>query len=198
MTNETLVTYLEKALENQMNEYDFALDWSKANRSIKISVRLFAENQKQVAFEDAGQVVSQEEILEFEDAALFFGQSNESTVNKGNYFTTIAFDEKKGLEKGIIDAFATSLKEMMDNSQEKFLDFVEETTLVSGMVGLNDEEIKAYFTSLSDDQQDKLLKALEKEELTFEFVFDQKTFEEQVEKNLQTEDGQVILTYPLY
>ena len=198
MTKESFVDYLEKSLEESLGEYDFAIDWNKAARAIKVSVHLFADNSKQIGFVDKDAVISQEEVLEFEDAALFYGQTKANSVKEQEYLTTIGFDEKQGLAKGLVDAFAQTLKETMDQAQEEFLDFLEETALVEGMIGKNDDEIKAYFASLAPEQQDVLLAALEKEELVFAFHFDQAAFNKRTAENLASPEGQRLLEYPIY
>ena len=198
MSKETLISYLEESLEKTMGEYDFAIDWSKKERTIKISVRLFADNNKKISFEDTDQIISQEEVLEFVDSAIFYGKTREDAIHKENYLASVPFDEKKGLEKGVIDAFSTCLKEMMDQAQEEFLDFLEETALVTAMENLDDNQIKKYFSGLSQDQQEILLSALEKEELVFEFDFNQESFESSVVENLKIPEGKELLEYPLY
>ncbi|MDR2832794.1 MAG: DUF3013 family protein [Streptococcaceae bacterium] len=198
MSTENLYTYLEKTLEETMGEYEFALDWSKKDRTIKTSIRLFAENPHNIDFEDKHAIVSKEGVIEFEDSAIFYGKSKETSIKQEDYLVTIPFDEKIGLEKGVVDAFANSLKDMMDEGQSDLLQFIEESSLVMGLDGLTDDQIKIYFNELSAPAQETLLNALDKEELTFHLHFDQSAFETLKQENLNTEDGKVMLDYPLY
>ena len=70
MKKTTILDYLDTAIEKKITDYDVALDWDTKNHTIEIVVRLFAENQAHFELDDAQGVVSEEDIIEFEDGTL--------------------------------------------------------------------------------------------------------------------------------
>ncbi len=74
MKKENLLDYLDQAIEKTITDYDVALDWDTKNHTFEIIVRLFAENKAHFEIDDAEGVVSEEDVIEFEDG-IFFIQS---------------------------------------------------------------------------------------------------------------------------
>lgn len=123
MAKENILTYLDTQLTKKLPEYDTALDWDAKNHTIEIVMRLFAENSEQIALDDAEGVLSEEEIIEFEDGVLLFNPQK-SLVQEDDYLAVIPFVGKKGLQKAVLDALVDYLKEVLDQGQSNLLDFL--------------------------------------------------------------------------
>ncbi|MDR0921278.1 MAG: DUF3013 family protein [Lactobacillales bacterium] len=129
MAKASFLDYLDEQLQKKITEYDTAIDWNKKNHSIEVIVRLFAENQSHEESIDADGIVSSEDIIEIEDGVLFY-HPIKSTFDVDYYLTTIPYDEKKGLQKGAIDAFVTYFKEVLDEGQSDLLDYVTKEDVI--------------------------------------------------------------------
>ena len=57
-------------MKKTITDYDVALDWDTKNHTIEIIVRLFVENKAHFEIDDAEGVVSEEDVIEFEDGIL--------------------------------------------------------------------------------------------------------------------------------
>lgn len=123
MKKETILEVIEKELEQQLTDVDFAIDWNTKKHQIEIIVALFAENKAQEAIEDEDGVLSEEEVIEFEDAILLY-TNREDVINSEEYLTTIYFDRKKGLSKEWIHEFAVYFNECLLEGQSDLLDFL--------------------------------------------------------------------------
>lgn len=76
MKKMNLLAYLDEQIEKKINNYDIALDWDTKNHTIEIIVRLFAENNANLEIDDAEGIISEEEIIEFEDGILLYDPKN--------------------------------------------------------------------------------------------------------------------------
>lgn len=123
MKKNTLLTYLDQQLTKKITEYDVALDWDRKNHTIEVVFRLFAENTEREPIDDAQGVVSEEEVIEFEDGILFYC-AGKSLVDADEYLAMIPYEGKKGIQKRVIDGFIDYLKEVLDNGQSDLLDFL--------------------------------------------------------------------------
>lgn len=121
MAKETMLSYLDEKLEKF--PYDTAIDWDTRNHTIEIVCRLFGENKEQLAIDDAEGVLSEEEVIMFEDGVLIYDK-HKSNFDKEDYLAAIPFNGKKGLEKAVIDALLLYLKEVLDQGQDELLDFL--------------------------------------------------------------------------
>ena len=84
MKKENLLDYLDQAIEKTITDYDVALDWDTKNHTIEIIVRLFAENKAHFEIDDAEGVVSEEDVIEFEDGILLFNPQK-SNFDEADY-----------------------------------------------------------------------------------------------------------------
>lgn len=121
MAKETILSYLDEQLEKI--PYDTAIDWDTRNHTIEVVFRLFGENKAQLAIDDAEGVLSEEEVIMFEDGILFY-DPQKSKFDEEDYLAAIPFNGKKGLEKAILDATIVYLKEVLDQGQDELLDFL--------------------------------------------------------------------------
>lgn len=123
MKKENMLEVLEKELEKQLTDVDFAIDWNPKKHQFEVIVVLFAENKAQESIEDDEGVVSEEEVIEFEDAILFYANGSE-VADEEEYLTTISFDRKKGLSREFFREFAKFLNECLIEGQNDLLDFL--------------------------------------------------------------------------
>ena len=93
------------------------------NHTIEVIVRLYAENNEQVAIDDVDGTLSEEEFIEFEDGLLFYNPQK-SVVDDEEYLVTILMKEK-GLRKAVLDGFIHYLKVVLDEGQSDLLDFYQ-------------------------------------------------------------------------
>lgn len=128
MKKENVLEVLEKELEKNLKEVDFAIDWNPKKHQFEVIVALFAENKDQESIEDEDGVVSEEEVIEFEDAVLFYANEIDDS-DAEEYLTTIKFDRKKGLSREWIRAFAIYLNDCVTEAQGDLLDFLMDDTI---------------------------------------------------------------------
>jgi hypothetical protein len=125
MKKETMLDYLDKQLEVKVSEFDTAIDWDTRNHTIEVIVRLFAENKEGEAIDDAEGVLSEEEVIEFEDGLIFYNsQKTKQKPDPQEYLAVIPFDGKKGIQQAVIDGALTYLNEVLINGQDELLDFL--------------------------------------------------------------------------
>lgn len=124
MTKETVLTYLETALERALGDIDFAIDWDKRQHTIEVIIALYAENQQHEAIEDDEGVISEEDVIEFQDSTLFYLTDKAPAIDTDEYLMTHGFDKKKGLSKAFIDTYAAYLAEVAETGQSDLLDFL--------------------------------------------------------------------------
>jgi hypothetical protein len=124
MKKVNLLDYLDQTIEAKITDYDVALDWDTKNHTIEIVVRLFAENKANLEIDDVKGVVSEEEIIEFEDGILLFNPQK-SVFNETDYLAVIPYEGKKGLAKSVIDAIIDYLNDVLAQGQSDLLDFLD-------------------------------------------------------------------------
>ncbi|EOL46597.1 DUF3013 family protein [Enterococcus caccae] len=123
MKKATMLTYLDQQITKNITEYDVALDWNTRNHSIEVVFRLFAENQAHEQIDDATGIVSEEEIIEFEDGVLFYNPEK-TTVDEDEYLAVIPYEGKKGIKRSVLDGFVTYLNDVLTEGQSDLLDFL--------------------------------------------------------------------------
>lgn len=124
MKKTTILDYLDTAIEKKITDYDVALDWDTKNHTIEIVVRLFAENHAHFELDDAQGVVSEEDIIEFEDGVLLFNPEK-STFDEQDYLAAIPYEGKKGLASSVADALIDYLNDVLAQGQSDLLDFLD-------------------------------------------------------------------------
>ena len=67
------------------------------NHTIEVIVRLYAENNEQVAIDDVDGTLSEEEFIEFEDGLLFYNPQK-SVVDDEEYLVTIPMKGKRATQ----------------------------------------------------------------------------------------------------
>ncbi|OJG72008.1 hypothetical protein RV12_GL001091 [Enterococcus quebecensis] len=146
-----MLTYLDEQMTKKMTEYDVALDWNTKNHSIEVVFRLFAENKEHEAIDDAQGIVSEEEIIEFEDGVLFYNPEKTS-ADEDDYLAVIPYEGKKGIKQSILDGFVDYLNEVLAEGQSDLLDF------------LTDEEQEVFELKWSQESFDEAVKKYQKAE----------------------------------
>lgn len=128
MKKETMLDYLDKQLSEKISEFDTAIDWDTRNHTVEVIVRLFAENKDGEAIDDAQGVMSEEEIIEFEDGVIFYNeQKSKQKPDLEDYLAVIPFDGKKGLKKSVIDGTLNYLNDVLINGQDELLEFLTDS-----------------------------------------------------------------------
>lgn len=150
MKKEHLLEVLEKELEKQLKEFDFAIDWHPKKHQFEVIVVLFAENKDQESIEDEEGIVSEEEVIEFEDTVLFYTNPQDE-IDKEEYLTTILFDRKKGLSKEWIHQFAKYLNDCLIEGQSDLLDFLSDESLPVFELKWNEEEFTTRTESIKNN-----------------------------------------------
>ncbi|MDH6365083.1 hypothetical protein M2139_002044 [Enterococcus sp. PF1-24] len=125
MKKKDFLNYLDERLTEKMLDFDVALDWDTKNHTIEIIFRLFAENKGQQAIDDATGVVSEEEVIEFEDGILLYNPQKSKFVTE-DYLTTIAYEGKKGLSVGFINGLVDYLNDVLTTGMDDLLDFLSD------------------------------------------------------------------------
>ena len=74
--------------------------------------------------DDAQGVVSEEEIIEFEDGILLFNPQK-SHFDEKDYLAVIPYEGKKGIAKSVIDALIEYMNEVLAQGQSDLLDFLD-------------------------------------------------------------------------
>lgn len=145
-----MLEVIERELEKQLNEVDFAIDWNTKKHQFEVIVVLFAENKTQEAIEDEEGVLSEEEVIEFEDSILFYTNEADS-IDQDEYLTTIAFDRKKGLSKEWIHVFAVYLNEVVIEGQSDLLDFLTDESIEAFELKWNNEIFSQRVASIGNE-----------------------------------------------
>lgn len=157
MKKENMLTYLESRLQATLTEYDFAIDWETKNHTVEVIVRIYAGNQENQSIEDSEGVLSEEEVIEFEDGVLFYNPAK-ADFDPEDYLTTFPYEGKKGLKKSFIHAFAIYLAEVLTEGESDLLDF------------LNDEELEVFELKWNEEAFNVVLAQQEKAIKTDEYV----------------------------
>lgn len=123
MAKETMLTYLDRQVTKHLGDYEVAIDWDTRNHAIELIVRLFAENTTNVRIDDKEGVTSEEEIIEFEDALLFY-DARKTIFDADDYLATIPFEGKKGIKQSVLDAVIAYLPEILVAGQDDLFDFL--------------------------------------------------------------------------
>ncbi|MGX7023988.1 DUF3013 family protein [Vagococcus hydrophili] len=150
MKKEHLLEVLEKELEKQLKEFDFAIDWHPKKHQFEVIVVLFAENKDQESIEDEEGIVSEEEVIEFEDTVLFYTNPQDE-IDKEEYLTTILFDRKKGLSKEWIRVFAKHLNDCLTEGQSDLLDFLSDESQEVFELNWNEEEFSKQTVAINNN-----------------------------------------------
>lgn len=125
MKKETMLDYLDKELNEKIRDFDTAIDWDTRNHTIEVVVRLFAENKDGETIDDAQGVLSEEEVIEFEDGVIFYNeQKTKQKPDSQDYLAVIPFDGKKGIQQSTIDGFLIYLNEVLIDGQDDLLEFL--------------------------------------------------------------------------
>ncbi|MHC5374044.1 DUF3013 family protein [Enterococcus sp. LJL120] len=114
--------YLDERLET-ISDYEVALDWDTKNHTIEIFFRLYAENTEGQAIDDADGVVSEEEVIEFEDGILLFNPEK-SRYQAEDYLKAFPYEGKKGLSIAFLNGLVDYLQIILDEGQGELLDFL--------------------------------------------------------------------------
>lgn len=128
MKKENFLEVLEQNLEDRLTNADFAMDWDKKKHTVEVTVALYAENKDQEAIEDGEGIVSEEEVIEFQDSLLFYMADKPTSFDADEYLAVFPFEKKKGLSEAFIVTFSDYLDEVTTQGMDNLLAFLEDET----------------------------------------------------------------------
>lgn len=125
MKKQTMLDYLETCLEKELGEYDFAIDWDTKKHLVEVIVVLYGHNNQTVTVEDLEGIVSEEEIIEFEDSVLLCAGDTDA-IDEEDYLAVISFDKKKGMSSHTLKGLAKYLAAVLVEGESDLLDFLQD------------------------------------------------------------------------
>lgn len=201
MKKNNMLEYLDKQLEKELKEYDFAIDWHTRTHTVEVMVVLYAHNNQHVKVKDLNGIQSEEEIIEFEDMILLYPE-DKPVENIENYLAVIPYEGKKGMKKGTIEAIATYMSQVVEQGESDLMDFLQlqkfETELTEFMKNEpSEEELQAFLiekqtgTTIMDFLQ-------EEDENVFTLKWDDAAFHTLENTLLERSQGTTLYPYPRY
>ncbi|MGX6962342.1 DUF3013 family protein [Vagococcus xieshaowenii] len=127
MKKMNMLEYLDKQLEKEMQDYDFAIDWNTKAHTVEVMVVLYAHNNKSVTIADLDGIESEEEVIEFEDAILL-APEGKFTGDPDDYLAVLPYAGKKGMKQGTITAIAKYLYQVVAQGESDLMDFLQDET----------------------------------------------------------------------
>lgn len=127
MKKKNMLEFLDKQLEKELGDYDFAIDWDTKNHTVEIIVVLYAHNNQSVTLADLDGIQSEEEVIEFEDAILLAPEGKYSG-EADDYLAVLPYAGKKGLKQGTIEAIASYLSQVVAQGEGNLMDFLQDET----------------------------------------------------------------------
>lgn len=149
MKKENMLTVMESELEKALTDFDFAMDWNTKKHTIELFVVIFAENKELSEIEDDEGVVSEEEVIEFEDSILFYDITG-STPDSEEYLAVIPFDRKKGMSREWLKAFASHLNDVLVDGQDDLLTFLSNEEEEVFELNWSQEAFEQHMASVED------------------------------------------------
>lgn len=146
MKKETILLYLDQQISQQLGDYEIAIDWHKRESTIEVIFRLFAENPSNERIDDVAGVISEEEIIEFEDSILFY-DPQKATINQSDFLTTIPYEGKKGIKKSVLDSLIVYLKNILINGQKALIEFLSDNQQEIFELAWSEVEFQAIVTA---------------------------------------------------
>ena len=128
MAKDTIVTYLETSLKDQLPNVEWEVIWHKRQHMIEIAVVIYAESYDGLVTSDVNGTVNEPNLIQFEDSICFY-DPQKSKVLPENYLKTIPFDSKIGIEKGFLDAVLKVLRIVVQEGQTQLIEFVKDPTI---------------------------------------------------------------------
>ncbi len=147
------MTYLEQQLTTQLEDYDTTIEWDTKNHAIVLEFTLFAENSVGTQIDDKEGVSSDEAIIEFEDALLFY-HPEKTKFDPNDYLTTIPYEGKKGIKKATIEAVVLYLKEVLLDGESDLMDFLADETVEVFELNWSEQEFQRIETECSAKEQE--------------------------------------------
>ena len=124
MAQINLFDYLFEQIETKIPEtYEIELDFDAKKHQIMIVLRLFAENNQQVAIEDVDGNLALD-VITFEDAIVL--NAGKAKISEDEYLAVLPFDRKQGLTKKQIEQLVEQILMTLDNGQSDLLDFIND------------------------------------------------------------------------
>ncbi len=124
MKKEHMLTFLEKQLEKNLGDYDFAIDWDTKGHTVEVMVVLYAQNQGKGAIADLEGVESEEEVIEFEDSVLLYDPAKGAVADTEDYLALIPYEGKKGIQKKVLMVLAKYLSQILTEGESDLMDFL--------------------------------------------------------------------------
>ncbi|MGX7030381.1 DUF3013 family protein [Vagococcus zengguangii] len=127
MKKKNMLEFLDKQLEKEMKDYDFAIDWNTKEHTVEVMVVLYAHNNQSVTIADLDGIESEEEVIEFEDAILL-APEGKYQGDPHDYLAVLPYAGKKGMKQGTIEAIAKYLYQVVEQGESDLMDFLQDET----------------------------------------------------------------------
>lgn len=124
MKKEHMLTFLEKQLEKNLGDYDFAIDWDAKSHTVEVIAVLYAQNQGSEAIADLDGIETEEEVIEFEDSVLLYDPAKGDVVDEEDYLAVIPYEGKKGIQKKVLITLAKYLGQVLTEGESDLMDFL--------------------------------------------------------------------------
>lgn len=146
MKKETILLYLNQ----QIGDDDIAIDWNKREFTIEVIFRLFAENTSKECIDDATGIISEEEIIEFEDSIVLYNPEK-TMIDSTQFLAAIPYEGKKGIKKSVLDGLVIYLKKIIATGQIALNDFLSDDQQEFFELTWSEEEFQAIVTANSSE-----------------------------------------------
>lgn len=149
MTKETITTYLETSMKEQLSNFEWEVIWHKRQHIIEVAVVIYAESYGELITSDIDGTVNEPNLIQFEDSICFY-DPQKSKILSENYLKTIPFDTKVGIEKGFLDAVIKVLRIVVQEGQTQLIEFVKDPTIDTFELEWNETNLDNTVETLID------------------------------------------------
>ncbi|SFH67707.1 DUF3013 family protein [Pisciglobus halotolerans] len=147
MTKETIITYLENILEEQLFGFEWHVNWQQRQHLIEVAVVLYAEAHGELVTSDVDGTVNEPHLIQFEDSICFY-DPHKSKILPDDYLKTIPFDSKAGIEKGLLDAVIKVLRITAQEGQSNLIEFVKDPAIETFELVWNETNLENTINTL--------------------------------------------------
>lgn len=149
MAKETIITYLEANLEEQLSNFEWKVKRHKRQHIIEVAVVIYAESYDELITSDIDGTVNEPNLIQFEDSICFY-DPQKSKVLPEDYLKIIPFDSKIGIEKGFLDAVLKVLRIVVQEGQTQLIEFVKDPTIETFELEWNEANLDNTIETLID------------------------------------------------
>ncbi|WP_071131700.1 DUF3013 family protein [Enterococcus timonensis] len=116
------IEFLVNYAQEKLAPYEGEVVWNSKDHTIEIIASIFAANEDRILLEDANDLNSNEELVEFSDGILFFDQKKRPSTT--DYLVLLAFDRKKGISTALLQGAIDYFVELLAKGQDDLVTFL--------------------------------------------------------------------------